>query len=327
MHALNAGGVDDIIAIDDLSDGSKFVNLVGARLSDYLDHRDFYDRFAAGAFGKVDAVLHQGACSDTMEHDGRFMMDNNYRCSRQLLDACLAQGVRLIYASSASVYGDGAVFREERAHERPLNVYGFSKWLFDEVVRSHLVKVTTQVTGLRYFNVYGPREQHKGRMASVAFHHLNQFQEHGAVRLFGEYGGFEPGQQCRDFVFVDDVTAVVLWFLQNPNVSGVYNLGSGRAQPFNDVAIAVINTLRHQRGEPSLALDELVALGKVSYVPIPDKLVGRYQCHTEADLSKLRAAGCDHRFADVATGVSRYARCLANAVAAKEKWPRETGHG
>ena len=313
---LNRLGIDDVIAVDDLTDGPKFRNLLGARISDYFDKREFYDRFARGELGKVHAVLHQGACSDTMEHDGRFMLDNNYRCSKDLLDACQARGTRLLYASSAAVYGASATFREEPQFELPLNVYGYSKLLFDNVVRRMLPAATSQVAGFRYFNVYGPREQHKGRMASVAFHHQNQLRDTGKVRLFGEYGGYAPGQQARDFVFVDDVVAVNLWFLEHPDRSGIFNLGSGRAQPFNDIALAVANAARERAGDAPLTLAEMVRQGVVEYIDFPDALVGKYQCFTEADLGALRAAGCTHAFADVATGVRRYAQWLAAQPAA-----------
>lgn len=311
LRGLNALGVDDVIAVDDLTDGSKYRNLLGAGISDYLDHRDFYARFSRGEFGTVEAVLHQGACSDTMEHDGRYMLDNNYRCSKDLLDACMAQGTRLLYASSAATYGGSAAFREEPAFEQPLNVYGYSKLLFDNVVRRMIDQAPRQVAGFRYFNVYGPREQHKGRMASVAFHHFNQFREHGAVKLFGAYGGYQPGEQNRDFVHVDDVVAVNLWFLQHPDRKGIFNLGSGRAQPFNDVAMATVNAARSLQGHAPLPLGALVEQGLVQYIPFPDALVGKYQCHTQADLSRLRAAGCTHAFADVATGVESYVRWMA----------------
>jgi ADP-L-glycero-D-manno-heptose 6-epimerase len=174
-----------------------------------------------------------------------------------------------------------------------------------------LPTATAQVVGFRYFNVYGPREQHKGRMASVAFHHFQQLRETGKVRLFGDYGGYGPGQQSRDFVFVGDVVAVNLWFLQHPEKSGIFNLGSGRAQPFNDVALAMVNAGRARAGDAPLTLAEMVAAGLVEYVPFPDALVGKYQCFTEADLSRLRGAGCDHAFADVATGVRSYEEWLA----------------
>ncbi len=306
VHGLNAIGIDDIIAVDDLTDGDKYRNLLGASISDYFDRRDFYERFARAEFGRVDAVFHEGACSDTMEHDGRLMLELNYRASKSLLDACQAQDVRLLYASSAATYGGSAAFREEPAVERPRNVYGWSKLLFDNVVRRALPGAKTQVAGFRYFNVYGPREQHKGRMASVAFHHFEQWQAAGRVKLFGEYGGYAAGEQKRDFVFVDDVVAVNLWFLANPQASGIFNLGSGRAQPFNDVALAVVNAGRLARGEAALPLADLAAQGLIDYVDFPAALVGKYQCFTEADLARLRAVGCDHAFADVASGVARY---------------------
>jgi ADP-L-glycero-D-manno-heptose 6-epimerase len=310
LRGLNAIGVDDILAVDDLSDGQKFVNLAGAAISDYFDRRDFYGRFERGELGKIDAVFHEGACSDTMEHDGRLMLDLNYRSSKTLLDACQAQRVRLLYASSAAVYGGAASFREEPAFERPLNVYGYSKLLFDNVVRRMLAATTTQVAGFRYFNVYGPHEQHKGRMASVAFHHFNQFRAGGRVRLFGAYGGYQAGAQARDFVFVDDVVAVNLWFFEHPEANGIFNLGSGRAQPFNDVAVAVVNAVRGERGEAALSLAEMVAGGQLEYIDFPPALVGKYQCFTEADLGRLRGIGCGHAFADVAAGVGRYAAAL-----------------
>ena len=311
VHGLNRIGIDDVICVDDMTDGPKYKNLLGAQLSDYVDKSEFYTRFARGEFGQVDAVLHQGACSDTMEHNGRFMMETNYRCSKDLLDACQAQGTRLLYASSAATYGGSASFREEPEFERPLNVYGYSKLLFDNVVRRLLPTAGTQIAGFRYFNVYGPREQHKARMASVAFHHFNQFRETGKVKLFGEYGGYGPGLQSRDFVFVDDVVAVNLWFLEHPDRSGIFNLGSGQAQPFNDVAVATVNAARALKGEAALPLAELVQGGQIDYVPFPDALVGKYQSFTEADLSRLRATGCQHTFADVATGVKAYVGWLA----------------
>jgi ADP-L-glycero-D-manno-heptose 6-epimerase len=312
VHGLNKIGIDDVIAVDDLTDGPKYRNLLGAQISDYFDKSEFYARFAKREFGRIDAVLHQGACSDTMEHNGRFMLDTNYRCSKDLLDACQAQGTRLLYASSAATYGGSASFREEPEFERPLNVYGYSKLLFDNVVRRMLTAATTQVAGFRYFNVYGPREQHKARMASVAFHHFNQFRETGKVKLFGEYGGYAPGEQSRDFVFVDDVVAVNLWFLQNPDKSGIFNLGTGRAQPFNDVAVATVNAARALKGEAALSQAELVKQGLIEYIEFPKALVGKYQCFTQADLGRLRATGCAHAFADVASGVKAYVNWLAD---------------
>ena len=311
VHGLNAIGVDDVIAVDDLTDGPKYRNLLGAKIADYFDKDDFYSRFARGDFGQIDAVFHQGACSDTMEHNGRFMLENNYRCSKDLLDACRTRGTRLLYASSAATYGGSASFREEPQCEQPLNVYGYSKLLFDNVVRRMLPFAAHQVVGFRYFNVYGPREQHKARMASVAFHHYHQFTQTGKVQLFGEYAGYAAGEQSRDFVSVEDVVAVNLWFLQNPGKSGIFNLGTGRAQPFNDIAVATLNAVRGLNGETQLPLDELVRRGLLDYIDFPPALVGKYQCFTQADLTRLRASGCPHEFADVGSGVQRYVEWLA----------------
>ena len=311
VHGLNAIGVDDVIAVDDLTDGPKYRNLLGAKIADYFDKDDFYSRFARGDFGQIDAVFHQGACSDTMEHNGRFMLENNYRCSKDLLDACRTRGTRLLYASSAATYGGSASFREEPQYEQPLNVYGYSKLLFDNVVRRMLPFAAHQVVGFRYFNVYGPREQHKARMASVAFHHYHQFTQTGKVQLFGEYAGYAAGEQSRDFVSVEDVVAVNLWFLQNPGKSGIFNLGTGRAQPFNDIAVATLNAVRGLNGETQLPIDELVRRGLLDYIDFPPALVGKYQCFTQADLTRLRASGCPHEFADVGSGVQRYVEWLA----------------
>ncbi len=315
IRGLNQLGIDDVIAVDDLTEGQKYRNLLGSKISDYFDRSEFYSRFMAGHLGHIDAVLHEGACSDTMEHNGKLMLDSNYRDSKNLLDTCLTTGTRLLYASSAATYGASEIFREEPACEKPLNVYGYSKLLFDQVVRRHLPNPPSQIAGFRYFNVYGPREQHKGRMASVAYHHTLQYREQGYVKLFGEYGGYGPGMQSRDFIFVNDVVAVNLWFLQHPDRSGIFNLGSGRAQPFNDVALAVVNTLRQHKGRAIASLADLVAGGEITYIPFPETLVGKYQCHTQADLSRLRATGCDHVFNDVATGTRNYVEWLIESGA------------
>jgi ADP-L-glycero-D-manno-heptose 6-epimerase len=318
VKGLNARGVDDIIAVDDLTQGDKFRNLADLKIADYVDASVFYDRFEQAAYGNVDAVFHEGACSDTMETDGKYMLQNNYTLSSQLFAACQRLRTRLLYASSAATYGGSDTFRETPQFEQPLNVYGYSKLLFDQKLRRELgakfEHAATQVVGFRYFNVYGPREQHKGRMASVAFHEFNQFRAEGKVRLFGDYGGYGPGEQKRDFVFIDDVVAVNLWFLDHPAQSGVFNLGTGRAQPFNDVATAVVNALRP--GRPALDAPAAAAQGLIEYVPFPDALRGKYQCYTQADLTALRATGCDHAFADVQAGVASYMASLSAAPAA-----------
>ena len=314
IKGLNARGIDDIIAVDDLTEGDKFKNLADLQIADYIDADDFYDLFADSAFGQVEAVFHEGACSDTMELDGKYMMDNNYTLSCELFHACQDQGTRLLYASSAATYGGSSTFSESPEFEKPLNVYGYSKLLFDQRLRREIGKnfenARTQVAGFRYFNVYGPREQHKGRMASVAFHQFNQYQAEGKVKLFGEYGGYGPGGQMRDFVFIDDVVAVNLWFLDHPDQSGIFNLGTGKAQPFNDVAISVINALRKNQNEAALSIEEAARGGLIDYIAFPPALVGKYQSYTQADLGALRSAGCNHAFADVQTGVAAYMQWL-----------------
>ena len=307
VKGLNARGVTDILAVDNMTRADKFRNLVDCEIADYWDKETFLDAVVAGDFdGDIEAVLHDGACSDTMGADGRYMMDNNYRYSLTLLDWCQAERVRYIYASSAAVYGPGPEFREDRACESPLNVYGYSKFLLDQVVRRRWDGLTTQVVGLRYFNVYGPREAHKARMASVAFHCFNQYRAEGHVKLFEGSSGYGPGEQRRDFVSVDDVVAVNLWFLDRPDVSGIFNLGTGRAQTFNDVACATVNALRRAEGKPALTLDEMRAQGLIKYTPFPEGLKAKYQSFTQADLAKLRAAGYASSFLSVEEGVSRY---------------------
>jgi ADP-L-glycero-D-manno-heptose 6-epimerase len=312
VKALNARGVTNIIAVDNLSKAEKFKNLVGCDIVDYLDKQDFIDRIQAGHFdGDIDAILHEGACSDTMETDGRYMMENNYRYSLILLDWCQDQDVQFLYASSAATYGGSTVFREERQFEEPLNVYGYSKFLFDQVVRQRLANdPSSQIVGFRYFNVYGPGEMHKGRMASVAFHNFNQFRAEGKVKLFEGSHGYENGGQQRDFVYVGDVAKVNLHFLDHPGTSGIFNLGSGRAQSFNDVAVATVNGCRRAKSEAPLTLAELRAQGLLEYIAFPEALKGKYQAFTQADLTRLREAGYDAPMASVEEGVAHYVEWL-----------------
>ena len=283
----------DVVVVDDLEDGHKFVNISDLPIADYIDKDDFLERLIEDtAFARgVEAIFHEGACSATTEWDGHYMMKNNYEYSQVLLHHCLEQGTPYIYASSAAVYGGAEEFIEDPAFENPLNVYGYSKLQFDRYVRRIAPKPSSQVVGLRYFNVYGPREQHKGSMASTAFHFSNQVQESGEARLFEGSGGYGDGDQQRDFVYVEDVCNVNLWFLDHPDVSGIYNCGTGRAQTFNDVANAVITF--HGKG-------------KIRYIPFPDHLKGAYQSFTQADLTQLRACGCDVEFRPVEEGVPAY---------------------
>ena len=310
VRGLNRRGHTNILAVDDLTDGDKFVNLVGGQIADYMHKEDFRRGVLDGFLPGVRAVFHQGACSDTTERNGQFMMDNNYRVTLELFEYCQSHKIPFIYASSAAVYGAGPVYVEDLANERPLNVYGYSKFLFDQVLRARMHSLTAQVVGLRYFNVYGPHEQHKGRMASVAFHNMNQFLAEGHVRLFGGWDGYADGGQMRDFISVDDVVDVNLHFLEHPKVSGIFNCGTGRAQAFNDVASAVVNAMRGIQGKPALSLEDLVKQGMLRYVEFPEDLKGRYQSYTQADVSALRKAGFTAPLRDVQTGVTQYVQAL-----------------
>ena len=315
VKALNERGEHNIIAVDHLQNADKFKNLVDCEIADYLDKADFLEKLQEGFFdGLVNAVLHQGACSDTMETDGRYMMENNYQYSLELLNYCQNEEVPFLYASSASVYGSGSVSRESREYEAPLNVYAYSKFLFDQIVRRRWQKRSAQIVGLRYFNVYGSREAHKGRMASVAYHFFNQYRANGRVKLFEGCDGYGNGEQLRDFVSVEDVVRVNMYFLDHPQKSGIFNLGTGQAQNFNDVAVATINTLRHVEGKPALSLAELQQQGLIEYIPFPDQLRGKYQSYTQADIGALRGSGYAEAFMNVEQGVARYVEQMLKAA-------------
>lgn len=299
VAGLNRRGFNDILVVDSMESSGKFKNLRGLRVSDYLEKGDFRKAVAAGLFDKtkIEALFHQGACSDTLQTDGRYMMENNYSYSRDLLDFCLKRGIPFIYASSAAVYGLGKRgFTEEGECEFPLNLYAFTKYLFDRHVRKVLPQAESQVVGLRYFNVFGPQEAHKGRMASMVFHAFHQIRETGKIKLFEGSGGYGPGQQRRDFVFVDDAVKVNIFFLEHPHISGIFNCGTGRSRTFRDLAAAVIDATNR---------------GTVEYIPFPEDLKGKYQSFTEADLSKLRRSGYTEPFENLEVAVGRYVRLLS----------------
>lgn len=299
VHALNARGRDDVVVVDDLTRAEKYTNLVGARIADYIDKEEFLTILqdgSRGRLGSVEAVLHQGACSSTMNPDGRYVIRNNYEFSRRLFDACSTNGARLIYASSAAVYGSNPVCSEQEDHESPLNVYGWSKLLFDRYVRASIDpkgmnSERNQVVGLRYFNVYGPHEDHKGDMSSVVGRFCDQLADGGAIRVFDASHGVGPGGHQRDFIHVDDVVDVVLWFFDRPGVSGLFNCGTGVARSYNELAEEVIRWY---------------GSGSIEYIPMPDALAHRYQPLTRADLGALRSAGYDRDFIPVEVGVPRY---------------------
>lgn len=299
VKTLNQQGRTDIIIVDDLTDGTKFRNIVDCDIADYWDKDDFLNRVLAGTGlpDNIEVIFHEGACSSTTEWDGKYMMQNNYEFSKTLLHYCLDHSVAFIYASSAATYGGNKQFTENREYENPLNVYGYSKWQFDQYVRSLSLDSQTQVVGLRYFNVYGPREQHKGSMASVAFHLHNQLLKGENPKLFEGCDGYDNGGQLRDFIYIDDIVAVNLWLFAHPEVNGIFNVGTGKAQSFKDVANAVIDF--HQQGQ-------------IEYIPFPDHLKGSYQSYTQADMTKLRSAGYDAAFKTVQQGVTLYLQWLSD---------------
>ena len=290
VRGLNAAGRTDIIVVDDLTDGTKFRNLVDCDFLDYLDKDEFISSLPDRLTG-VEHVFHQGACSDTREWDGRFMLENNYAWSRRLLEACVKTGVALIYASSAAVYGDNRSFIEKPQFEQPVNVYGYSKLLFDRYARRMMQSAASQIAGLRYFNVYGPGEQHKGAMASVIFQLHRQLLESGEVKLFKGSGGYPDGEQRRDFVHIDDVVDVNMWFMNNNRASGIFNVGTGRSRSFNDIARQLI---------------DWHAKGRVQYVDFPEDLLAAYQSFTQADISALREAGYRKPFTGLELGIRKY---------------------
>ena len=293
VRALNREGQENILVVDDLTDGDKFKNIVDCRFRDYLDRDEFMELIRTNdqLARKIRIVFHEGACTSTIERDGRFMMENNYRYSKLLLEFCLARKIQFIYASSAAVYGAGKNFREDGGHEEALNIYGYSKYLFDEYVRLKLKSKSSQVVGLRYYNVYGPREQHKGLMASVIYHFNAQVRKDKEIRLFKGSGGYADGEQRRDFIYVDDVVKINLWMMSQPGISGIFNSGTGRSHSFNDVAKAVI---------------KWHGFGKIKYIEFPDNLIGKYQNFTQADIAALRNIGYEGDFQTIETGIPDY---------------------
>ena len=289
VRALNERGIREIMAVDDLTQGDKFRNLRDCEIADYMDRTDFREFIRRGASGlEPAAILHQGACADTTESDGRYMLDNNFTYSKELLHWALDRGVPFVYASSASVYGSSARCVETPDHEGPLNVYAYSKLLFDQYVRRLMPRISTTVVGLRYFNVYGPREGHKGRMASMVWQVYQQVRSSGVARLFEGTDGFAAGEQRRDFVFVGDVVAVNLHFASGPPRQAIVNVGTGKSRSFNDIARIVIS---------------LLGRGEIQYIPFPESLRGKYQSFTESDITRLRAAGYDQPMTSLEEGI------------------------
>ncbi|HEY3399033.1 MAG TPA: ADP-glyceromanno-heptose 6-epimerase [Geothrix sp.] len=290
VRELNRRGHTDILVVDNLARAEKARNLADLTLSDYMDKREFRARLDAGTLDlRPEAVFHNGACSDTMESDGRYMMENNFGDSKALLHWCLARKAPLVYASSAATYGASLDFEPVAKNEGPLNVYGYSKLAFDQHVRSLMPAIQSPVMGLRYFNVFGPREGHKGRMMSVLHQLLRQLKETGGCRLFQGTDGYGDGGQQRDFIFVGDIVAINLHFGGGSMAKGIVNAGTGKARSFNDIA----NTLIAHLGQ-----------GRIEYIPFPEALRGKYQSFTQADVRSLRAAGYSAPFTELEAGIA-----------------------
>ncbi len=300
VKGLNDKGIDDILVVDNLTNMVKFKNIQGLKVKDYLDKVDFANMLNQGKFAneKIEVVFHEGACSDTMEYDGKYMMQNNFEYTKNLFSFATGRKIPLIYASSASTYGSGLNgFKEEPACEEALNVYAFSKLFFDNYARRYFNSIESQVVGLRYFNVYGPQENHKGKMASMVFQMYNQFKAEGKVKLFDAYDTYGPGEQTRDFIYVNDVVNVNFFFWEHPEISGVFNCGTGNAHQFNVLAHAVLNHFG-------------AAEDKLEYVPFPEVLKGKYQSFTEADATNLLNAGYDKGFTEINQAVAEYCKLL-----------------
>ncbi|MDR2007172.1 MAG: ADP-glyceromanno-heptose 6-epimerase [Acidaminococcales bacterium] len=298
VKGLNEAGRSDVLIVDNLSNAAKCRNLSGLDAMDIVDKEDFAADLKKGVYNyeDIDVIFHQGACSDTLEDDGRYMMRNNYEYGKQLLNFCLERKIPFIYASSASVYGDGQNgFRESKECEQALNVYALSKLFFDRYVERKLPQAHSRVVGLRYFNVFGPQENHKGKMASMCYKMYRQMKADGAVQLFAGTGGYGDGGQSRDFIYVKDVVKINLFFWRAAVTSGVFNCGTGEANTFNALAGEV---LKHFQ------------TGRVEYIPFPEALSGKYQNHTKADTAKLLAAGYRGGFTPLAQAVGEYCRLL-----------------
>lgn len=289
VRTLNDLGRTDLILVDHLNPPDKFTNLEGCNFCDYYDKSEFATCLGMSSWtDKIEAIFHQGACSDTMQHDGCYMMSNNFSYSKLLLAFALSRQIPFVYASSAAVYGGSHNFDENAVNEKPLNVYGFSKLAFDIYVRQLIPQAQSTIVGLRYFNVYGPNERHKGRMASCIYQFASSLRNTGVIKMFEGSGGYGPGEQIRDFVHVSDIVNVNLYFGLGPARRGIFNVGTGRSRTFNEVGRALI---------------EAEGLGEIEYIPFPSGLKEKYQNHTQADLQNLRKAGYSEAFLSIEEGI------------------------
>ncbi len=295
VAALNERGVSDIIIVDRLGEDEKWKNLLGLQYEDYLDKIDFLEDLVSNRLRPVDSVIHMGACSATTEKDADYLADNNYRYTRLLCEWCIRHGVRFITASSAATYGDGTKGYSDADEVTPtlvpLNMYGYSKHMFDLWALRH--KLYDTITGLKFFNVYGPREDHKDDMRSVVNKAYKQILDSGEVKLFKSHRpDYEDGEQLRDFVYVKDAVDVVLYFWDNRDVNGLFNCGTGEARSWNDLVTA---TFKAMGREPN-----------ITFIDMPEHLREKYQYFTQAETDKLRAAGYIKPFTTLEDGVTDY---------------------
>jgi ADP-L-glycero-D-manno-heptose 6-epimerase len=289
LSELNRQGCFDILVVDNLADSSKFLNLKKTVISDYLDKDDFIERIQLDyVWGKIQGLFHLGACADTMEYDGRKMMKDNYEYSKILSQWAVKNKIPMVYASSAAVYGAGTHTEEIPQNESPLNIYGYSKLLFDQYVRQHFLDIQTPLTGLRFFNVFGPRESHKGKMASMGYQLYRQIKARKTGFLFEGTNGYGNGEQKRDFIFVEDIVSLLIYFMGKNTGQRIYNAGTGSAHSFNELGKAVIYALGY---------------GKIEYIPFPEPLKSKYQNFTKASITRLHQAGYRKPFISLEEGI------------------------
>jgi len=292
IKSLNKKGFNQIIVVDNLERGEKIKNLSGLDIYDYFESAEFIEIFnKKNSFKKIQTIFHEGACSTTTEWNGKYIMEKNFKFSKDLFDNCQSKKIKLIYASSASVYGSkNKDFTEKFTNEKPLNPYAFSKFLFDQYFRMNFKKIKSQVTGLRYFNVYGPGEAHKESMTSPVFKFYNQLLKKNKISIFKGSHNYSDGEHQRDFIYVDDCVDVNLWF-NKKNISGIFNVGTGKASSFNSLAKEVIKYFHK---------------GKVKYIDFPENLINSYQPFTKANVNKIKKAGYKKKFITIESGIKKY---------------------
>jgi ADP-L-glycero-D-manno-heptose 6-epimerase len=293
---LNQEGIDDIVIVDELGTDDKWKNLVNRHFVDYIHKDDFLQMICTDQVPfKIGAIVHMGACSSTTERDADYLWNNNYLYTKTLAEWTLKRGIRFIYASSAATYGDGTQgFSDDHgkiSRLRPINMYGYSKQVFDLwVLRNSLEK---KIAGIKFFNVFGPNEYHKADMASVIFKAFHQIKETGKVKLFKSYKKeYKDGSQLRDFVYVKDCVKAMWWLFNNPKANGIFNLGTGNARTWNDLIKAVFAAMKKKKN--------------IEYIEMPEALRNQYQYFTEAQMTKLKKAGCPIKFSSLEDSVRDY---------------------